>query len=429
MGGNMVFQGRILKKYIQKKIIFLLLVNEDERLRCIIKDGEHIKFEKTKEQCKIGNIVCVEGDVQCGKDGHRELLAKQVNVVVETRLASFETGMLEESKFQGVKARQYYHTMMLTDMDSICYMKSRSAIIQCIHAFFAEKDFCNLSTPVLQHNFYAGGARPFVTHMLDSNCDMYLRITSEIAMKLLNAGGLSKIYEVGDYFRNGSVNEMHSVPFSALEAYQTYISYEEMQNLANELLGRISESVSLVFQKYGKQSRLFLDGKIPECSFDEFIRQAGYSEFRIEDLETYPDVPELRDKSEDAVKNAKVLYKWLKETLIRKQKSPIWISDLPVGQSPLIKKKDEYRLFRKYLIVNGATLAEITQSETNVDILRENLELQQNDQNHRYPHDYAPLFHAYSLGIPEVCSMFLSIDRLYPAFAGKNSIQSYKMYI
>ena len=424
-----IFSGRVVKRYIQKDIIFLLLSNEDSRLRCIIKNNEKKKVNEFKKQYNIGNILSVEGIMQSGRDGKEELLVENLKVIAQTKLEPFETGIWDNSKFTGVKEKQYYHTLMLNDFDAICYLKARSAVVQGIHNFFQKKNFCNLKTPVLQHNFYAGGARPFITHMLDSDTDMYLHITSEVAIKLMLAGGLSKVYEMGEYFRNGSIDEMHSVPFSALEAYQTEISYNEMQLLANELFYMMGEAIDKVLKKYGKKITINIKKQIPELTFNEFIKKSGYPNFEMDNLSTYPEIEELKEKSKDMIRNSKVLYNWFKNSLIQKQKEPVWVSDLPFGQSPFIKRKGEYYLFRKYLIVNGATLAEVAQSEREAEIIEKNLMLQQKYQNNLYPHDYKPFIHAYKLGMPDMSSLFFSIDRLYPAFTGTDNINKYKMYI
>lgn len=265
--------------------------------------------------------------------------------------------------------------------------------------------------------------------MLDTNSDMYLRITSEIAIKLLIVGGLSKVYEIGNYFRNGSVNEMHSAPFMALEAYHTNETYDITQKIAEKILFEITNGSKKILKEYGRDVVIDFTMSIPECTFEEYIRSFGYETFCIDNPDTYPDVPELKEKSNDIIPNSKALYKWFKNSLIKTQISPMWISDLPSGQSPFIKKIDSYRLCRKYLVVNGATLVEVTQGETDPLVIEKNLDEQQRFQPNKYPHDYEPLLHAYKMGIPPICSMFMSVDRMYQALVNDNNINEYKMYI
>lgn len=425
----MNIMGRIVKKYIYKKVILLLLNYEGNELRCVIKSTSTIGDSFDASSISIGDFVKCSGAIQSGKDGKKELLIETLEVLKRSNLLPVETGLMEKSQYQGRKLKQYYHTMMLNDTDCVCYLKSKSCILDVLNRTMIDEGFCNIATPILQHNFYAGGARPFVTHMLDNASNMYLRITSEIALKLIMAGGMEKAFEIGNYFRNGSVNEMHSVPFCAMEAYQTQIKYEQMQNYAEILLKNISEQLINILRNYNKDLKIDFRTHIKECTFEEFVRSCGFDGFNISNLNSYPDIPALKEKSEDIYSNSRMLYKWFKESLIKSQISPLWISDLPAGQSPFIKKKDAFRLFRKYLIVNGTTLVEVTQGETDYQIIEDNLHLQQMHQKNDYPHDYQALIHAYKLGIPEICSLFVSVDRLYSIFTGENNINKYKMYI
>ena len=409
-------------------MIFLLLNHEGHELRCIVKIESKKDLLWVKDTFKIGDFVVCSGEIVVGKDGNNELLVSKVDILKKNLLSSVETGLLPDSCFRGKKLKQYYHLMMLTDVDCFCYLKVRSCILHVLNQKMIEYGFCNIMTPVLQHNFYAGGSKPFITHMLDNGSDMYLRITSEIALKLITVGGIEKVFEIGYYFRNCSINEKHCVPFCAMEAYQTQVSYKQMQIYAEELLKTISHNIIDLFKGYGKEVRISFDD-IQECTFEEFVRLCGFDNFDISDLNTYPDIPELSEKSEDIYMNSRVLYKWLKSTLIKRQINPLWISDLPTSASPFIKKKDRYRLYRKYLIANGATLVEIAQGETDSKIIENNLYQQQYYQKNDYPHDYQALIHAYRLGVPDIASLFIGIDRLYSTFAGEDDINRFKMYI
>lgn len=427
--GKMRVYGRIIKKFTHKKVTLLLVNCEGTELRCVIKHAVNNRNSLDEEAVSIGDYVYCCGVLQNGKDEKNEMVIDAIRVIKKCDLRPVETGLLPDSQYKGTKLKQFYHTMMLNNTDSVCYLKARSSILDVLFRTMIDRGFCHISTPVLQHNFYAGGARPFITHMKDNASDMYLRITSEVALKLIMIGGMEKAFEIGDYFRNGSINEMHGVPFCAMEAYQTQVTYNQLQKMAEELLKKITDQVVKVLQDFDKPLIIDFRTQILEYTFEEFVHLCGYEDFDISDLKSYPDIPELKEKTEDVYINSRVLYKWFKESLIKSQINPIWISDLPTGQSPFIKKKDKYRLYRKYLVAGGTTLVEVTQGETDHQVIEENLYLQQVHQSTDYPRDYRALLHAYKLGTPEICSLFISVDRLYSIFTGDNDINKYKMYI
>lgn len=423
------FRGRVIKEYAHKKLLMILVSNEGERKRGIIKKDVCLAFEEIEKKLRIGDLIEIEGILQEGKDGREEILADDVKLLQQTNMNSVETGLLEDSQFAGAKSRQYYHTLMLTDPLCIFSLKAKSCILAALNQELLQKGYCSVSTPVLQHNFFAGGARPFVTHMLDSDTDMYLRITSEIALKLLVAGGLNKVYEIGNYFRNGSVNEVHTVPFQAVEIYQTYTQENEIRKLANDILMKMEQSMEPLLQQYSIAPNIEFKNEIPSVDFEGYVQMLGYKGFRLEDYRTYPEESELGGVKGDLAADAKALYKWFKQKLIKNQIQPVWITDLPAGQSPLIEKKSNYSLKRSYLIVNGATLAETAQSEIDPGVLEGNLCKQSQDSQKDYPHDYSAFLHACKLGMPPVTSLFISLDRFIPAIAGIENINTYKMNI
>jgi len=83
----------------------------------------------------------------------------------------------------------------------------------------------------------AGGAEaePFITHhnVLDTN--FYLRISLELQLKKLIAGGFEKIFEIGRVFRNEGIDREHLQDFTFMEFYWAYHNYEDLTNLLERM--------------------------------------------------------------------------------------------------------------------------------------------------------------------------------------------------
>ena len=121
------------------------------------------------------------------------------------------------------------------------------------------------------------------------------------------------------------------------------------------------------------------------------------------------------------------VYKLFKKKLIVNQKTPIIISDLPAGISPLIQKKTQGKLCRSYLVANGATLMEYAIGENDPEKLEQELTKQRKKQADRYLRDDSALLHAYRMGMPLIGSIFLGIDRIIPALVGVENINDLAM--
>lgn len=422
--------GRIVKKFEHKSVVLMSLLCDGQYAPVALKQGVTNYYKQCKDYVGLGDIVGASGEFVENRGGRKELQIRELRIIKKCEMTADKTGLLPDGKYTGYKARQFYHTLMATDPMCTFLIEARSKMMHALYKSLDEAGYINCTTPVVNHSFFAGGARPFVTHMLDNNADMYLRVTSEIALKHIIAGGLNKVYEIGNSFRNGSVNAMHNTPFMGAEIYQTYCTEVEHRELSIHLLRQIQEAVIPLFKKYGYTNILDFNNPIPVMTFEEYIRSCGFSNFTIGKHKTYPYIPEIGQYTGVEHADAKLLYKWFKDYLIKKQISPVFITDQPSGISPLIARKGPGTLHRTYLVANGATLMEITQSETNCEkVIGELMAQAEQKGDGAYPCDYSSLIHAYRFGMPPMCSLFIGVDRLIPAMLGADSINRYKMYI
>merc|ERR1719498_1962029 len=87
-------------------------------------------------------------------------------------------------------------------------------------------------------NQICGGAaaKPFVTHHNDLNIDLFMRIAPELYLKQLVVGGFDRVYEIGRQFRNEGIDLTHNPEFTSMEFYMSYADYEDLMNIAEELI-------------------------------------------------------------------------------------------------------------------------------------------------------------------------------------------------
>lgn len=413
-----VYHGRVTKKFDHKKVCLFQILCNGQRLKAVIRKGVTENYELARDALTLGTAVCGMGRPVLNPRGETEIEFSSVFLVRENLHEGNESGLVEGSKFTKNDMKRYFHTYLCDSELCALNIAARGAVFSGLRRGLEDMDYIECTTPMLTHNFYGGGAQAFITHMLDNGADMYLRISSEIAMKHIIGGGFDRLYEIGPSFRNGSVSSKYSTPFYGAEIYTAYCTEQDNINTALALLRRIENALDRVLEKYKLEKKIsFLDG-IPTVTFDEYYYSKTGTRFDPRQL-----VADCGNRSE----NSRRIYKELKSVLIADQVSPILITDLPSGSSPLIEEKSESSLKRSYIVANRATLSECAVGCSEPDTLRRALDLQNAEQSERYKRDPEPFIHLYESGMPPVGSIFIGVDRIVPAFLGIDNINDYLM--
>src|SRR6185369_53729 len=121
---------------------------------------------------------------------------------------------------------------------------ARARINSVIRSFFADRDYLEVETPVMQAVAGGAAARPFTTHHNALDIDLYLRIAPELYLKRLVVGGLDRVYEINRNFRNEGISTQHNPEFTMLEFYMAYADYRDMMDFTAEMLAQVARDVN-----------------------------------------------------------------------------------------------------------------------------------------------------------------------------------------
>jgi len=265
-GKDVSIAGRIMSFRDMGKASFCDIQDRYGRVQTYVKQDEigeeEYKIFKTYD---IGDIVGIKGFVFKTKRGEISVHAKQVTLLCKSLQPLPE-------KWHGLKDtemryRQRYVDLIVNDDVRDTFYK-RTQIIKAIREFLDAKDYIEVDTPILATIASGAAARPFKTHSNALDIDLYLRIATELYLKRLIVGGFERVYEMGKDFRNEGIDVRHNPEFTMIELYQAYADYNDMMELAENLVAYCAEKVlgTTKINYQGTELDLMLLRSIPELT-------------------------------------------------------------------------------------------------------------------------------------------------------------------
>ncbi len=259
------FAGRLMTKRGTGKTLFAPVQDEEGRVQAYFKrdDLGEERFRLVNKLMDIGDWIGVEGTLFRTRTD--ELT---IHVTDFTFLAKAIRPLPEKYHDMSVENKsRRRHLDLAMNQESRDRFRRRSAIISDIRAFFAEEEFLEVETPVLQPLYGGATARPFTTHHNALDMTLYLRIADELYLKRLIVGGLEKVYEIAKDFRNEGMDRTHNPEFTMLECYAAYWDYHDMMDLTERLLRRLA-------RRFGQGGRLTYGDQ--ELDFNQPFRRLRF---------------------------------------------------------------------------------------------------------------------------------------------------------
>lgn len=227
--------GRLMTLRRQGKATFADLADENERVQLYFQINEvgEKSYEFLKKWVDTGDWIGIIGHPCRTRRGELTIL------VTEYKLLCKALRPLPE-KWHGLTDTEVRYRRRYTDLianpEVRDVFRKRAKIIASFRRTLEDHGTLEVETPTL--SVLAGGAnaRPFKSFHNALGLAMFLRIAPELYLKRLVVGMMGRVYELGKNFRNEGIDTMHNPEFTMMEVYWAYANYEDMMNLAEELI-------------------------------------------------------------------------------------------------------------------------------------------------------------------------------------------------
>lgn len=427
-GQKVSLAGRIMSKRRHGKAGFANLQDLTGNIQLYFKKddiGEE-KYELFKKM-DIGDILGIKGFVFRTQKGEitvhvedMQYLAKSLNPLPE--------------KWHGLKDvelryRQRYVDLIVNPEVRDVFIQ-RSQIIKALRNYLDDKGFLEVETPMMQPIAGGAAARPFITHHNALDMDLYLRIAPELYLKRLIVGGLEKVYEINRNFRNEGISTRHNPEFTMLELYQAYGDWQDMMELAEDMISSVMLKVSGSMQAEFEGQIIDFTPPWNRITMLEAIKIHTGLDFTVlkTDSEAQAAAAQLGLKVDAKCTRGEIINEVFEEYVENHLVQPTFITGHPLEISPLAKKNAEHPEYtdRFELFIMQREIANAF-SELNDPLDQKERFLKQvekraqgDSEAHMMDEDY---INALEYGMPPAGGMGIGIDRLIMLMTNSPSIR------
>ncbi|MDH7498926.1 MAG: lysine--tRNA ligase [candidate division NC10 bacterium] len=421
--------GRLMAIRRHGKASFAHLQDQSGRIQIYLREdevgeGPYGLFKKLD----IGDHIGLEGIPFRTKTGEPTIRVK------EFELLSKSLRPLPE-KWHGLsdvelRYRQRYLDLLVNPQVSEIF-RVRSQIIRAIRAFFDQRGYLEVETPMMQSLAGGATARPFITHHHALNLNLYLRIAPELYLKRLVVGGLDRVYEINRNFRNEGISTQHNPEFTMLEFYQAYSDYRELMDLTVELLCQVAKQTRGGLEIEFRGQKISLQPPWARLTLLDSLVQLGgmdpqdlASPQAILDSAAKVGLPPPGKETSWGRLLGDLFEARVEEKLVQ----PTFIFDYPIDLSPLAKRKKDQPDFveRFELFIGGLEIAN-AYSELN-DPIEQKRRFEEQARRRELGDEEAQAIdedfvRALEYGMPPCAGEGIGIDRLVMIFTDSASIR------
>lgn len=429
-GSVVVITGRIMAMRGHGKIVFCDMVDLSGKVQVVLKqdmlDADSFSLVSLLD---MGDFVEAEGTVGTTQAGELSIFATRL------RLLSKSIRPLPD-KWHGLKDveeryRQRYVDLVVNPGVREVFLL-RTKVVRFLRNYFDADGFLEVETPVLQPIYGGASAKPFVTHHNALDADLYLRISDELYLKRLIAGGFEKVYEISKDFRNEGIDRQHNPEFTMMEFYWAYADYEKLMAYTEKMIAKLVVEVcgSSIITYQGET--IDFSGTWERKSYRDVVMEFTGIDINIAQTESQL-LSEIKAKKIQLDLTGVVGYGAMLDTLYKATArphlvGPMFLTDRPTAFVTLAKRlpHDPHKTASFQLLIAGKEVInaynELNDPEDQSVRWRESEKLGEEgqDEHEAFDHDY---IRALEYGMPPTAGWGMGIDRLVSILTDQASLK------
>ncbi len=348
--------GRIKSIRTHGKLAFFDLEDESGRIQILMREDDMGEAFKLVEFMDLGDFLEAHGTLALSKTGQKSLFAKSIRILSKSLLPiPTEHFGLENPE---TRLRKRYLDLMLNPETRELFRK-KAIFWKTMRRFLEEQGFLEVQLNVLEPVPGGAEAEPFVTKHKALDRDFYLRISLELPLKKLVAGGYEKVFEIGRIFRNEGISTEHLQDYTQMEFYWAYSEYNALMDTVEEMYKQIIANVTGGLKTTYDGKEIDWSAKWPKVRyFDIFQEKTGLDLNSATDseLKKYADEEHIKyEKKQGRGRIIDLIYKKkVRPSLIQ----PCFLINPPVEIEPLAKKdpKNPKEVQRMQVLAGGTEL-------------------------------------------------------------------------
>lgn len=418
--------GRIRSMRKHGKLSFAHIEDSSGKIQVYVSiDNVDKKEYDLFQKLNIGDVIGVEGGIIKTHKGELSILVKKLTLLSKAlrTLPSQWYGLKDVE----IRYRQRCVDLIMNPEVRKIFIK-RTKIIDAIREFLNSKGFLEVETPILQPIYGGAAAKPFKTFLNELKMDVFLRTADELYLKRLIVGGFDAVYEISKDFRNEAIDIKHNPEFTQLELYKTYIDYNGVMDLVEELIRYVAKKVLGTTKIEYQGHKIDLEKWERITMVDAVKKYLGENVSKM-DLEKLKKTAEKHNiEISDEMTKGEIINA-LFESFDKKIIQPTLVMDYPKETTPLCKLKRGNPEFveRFEPFVGGLELGN-AYSELNDPILQRKFLEEQVKMRKRVDQPWTEVLdedfiRALEYGMPPLGGVGIGIDRLVMLLTNSTSIR------
>ena len=341
-GVKVAIAGRMMSRRIMGKASFAHIQDMSGKIQLYVRrdDLPEGLYNTGFKKWDIGDIIGATGTVMKTNKGELSIHVDSIKLLTKSLQPLPE-------KFHGLtdqemRYRQRYVDLIMNE-DTRNTFKIRSQVVEFIRSYLNNENYLEVETPMMHVIPGGATARPFKTHHNSLDMELFLRIAPELYLKRLVVGGFERVFEINRSFRNEGLSPRHNPEFTMLEFYQAYSDYEDLMNLTEDMLRKLTTELFGSNEVTYQDDTYDLGKPFERMTVVESILKYNDA-ITIEDLQSLEKIKDHAQRLdiplEDSYGLGKIQIEIFEKTVEAKLLAPTFITQYPTEVSPLARKND-----------------------------------------------------------------------------------------